>query len=147
MFCITKFVVQLAIDFDCKEIWVHFLQFHILPCCITKFVVQLVIDFDCKEIWVHFLQFHILPCSYNSPFTFNKAMNLCKKRKKEVVVLFTIDYDQTLWFIWIYDFFLFFIFNFIVSYQVSKIHLLCAVYKCWGWMESTKVHIYSSQKT
>ena len=37
-------------------------------------------------------------------------------------------------------------FFFLVSYQASKIHLLCAVYKCWGWTESTKVYIYSSQK-
>ena len=36
--------------------------------------------------------------------------------------------------------------NFIVSYQASKIHLLCAVYKCWGWTESINVYIYSSQK-
>ena len=36
--------------------------------------------------------------------------------------------------------------NFIVSYQASKIHLLCVVYKCWGWTKSTKVYIYSSQK-
>ena len=82
--------------------------------CITKFVVQLAIDFDCKEIWVHFLQFHILPCCYNSPYTFNNAMNLCKKRKKEVVVLFTIDYDQTLRFICIYDFF-FLILKFLIK--------------------------------
>ena len=52
------------------------------------------IDFDCKEIWVHFLQFHILPCCYYSPYTFNNAMNLCKK--KTIGVLFTVDYDQTL---------------------------------------------------
>ena len=63
---------------------------------ITKFVVQLAIDFDCKEIWVHFLQFHILSCCYYSPYTFNNAMNLCKKKKKKTIgVLFTVDYDQT----------------------------------------------------
>ena len=106
--------------------------------CITKFVVQLAIDFDCKDIWVHFLQFHILPCCYNYPYTFNNTM----KKKKKIGVLFTVDYDQTLWFICIYDFF----FNCIVSYQASKIHLLCAIYKCWGWTESTKIYIYSSQK-
>ena len=53
-----------------------------------------------------------------------------KKQKKTIGVLFTVDYDQTLWFVCIYDFF--FNLNFIVSYQASKIHLLCAVYKCWG---------------
>ena len=53
------------------------------------------------------------------------------KKKKTIDVLFTVDYDQTLWFICIYDFF-FFNLNFIVSYQASKIHLLCVVYKCWG---------------
>ena len=42
---------------------------------------------------------------YNSPYTFNNAMNLCKKKKKTIGVLFTVDYDQTLWFICIYDFF------------------------------------------
>ena len=52
------------------------------------------------------------------------------KKKKTIGVLFTVDYDQTLWFICIYDFF--FNLNFIVSYQASKIHLLCVVYKCWG---------------
>ena len=66
---------------------------------------------------------------YYSPYTFNNAMNLCKKRKKKtLVILFTVDYDQTLWFICIYDFFFF---NCIVSYQASKMHLLCAIYKCW----------------
>ena len=42
--------------------------------------------------------------------------------------------------------YLYIFFNFIVSYQAFKIHLLCAGYKCWGWTESTKVYIYSSQK-
>ena len=49
-------------------------------------------------------------------------------------------------FICIYDFFKIFFFYCIVSYQASKTHLLCAVYKCWGWTESTKFYIYSSQK-
>ena len=46
----------------------------------------------------------------------------------------------------LYAFMIFFFLNFIISYQASKIHLLCAIYKCWGWTEPTKVYIYSSQK-
>ena len=53
-----------------------------------------------------------------------------KKKEKKIGVLFIVDYDQNLWFICIYDYFIFY--YFIVSYQASKIHLLCAVYKCWG---------------
>ena len=56
---------------------------------------------------------------------------ILKNKKETIGVLFIVDYDQTLWFICIYDFF-FLNLNFIVPYQVSKIHLLCAVYKCWG---------------
>ena len=114
--------------------------------CITKFLVQLAIDFDCKEIWVHFLQFHIPP-SVTTAHTLSITQWIYVKKKKTIGVLFTVDYDQTLWFICIYDFYFFFFFiNFKFFYQASKIHLLCALYKCWGWTKSTKVYIHSSQK-
>ena len=69
-------------------------------------------------------------------------MNPCKKKKNNWCTV----YNSEAMFICIYDFLKFFFFYCIVSYQASKTHLLCAVYKCWGWTESTKFYIYSSQK-